>query len=459
MEVGVFNMSFMQNEFSGIGMRLIWSEENRVQKILEVERALAIVEAKYGLIPQDKAQLIDQHLHLAETDWRKIRLSYARSGHFVSGLVKYFEEILPDHAGDYLHFGSTTQDILDTGMILQLKEAHKDTKKRAWDLIRAVAKQAREQANVITVGRVHGQIANPILLGHQLAIYLEELMDLYEELDRIEDKTFYSAISGVVGTYAGYGYDGLSIAEKVADKLGLNFDPIGWHTRRERLVDYMHLLAKFAGVIGKAASNLVNLARTEIDEYEESYRGGRQGSTAVPTLRCPYLNEATLNLAHLVHNEMNLMYQSMLVTHEKDTIAWRNQWVAIPAINMYLSCMFNYLTSSFNNGRFKQDQIAKNLAASGGKLQAEKLMNTLATRLGKHRAHELVYELGNASVEENADFVNIVKQNQEVNEILSAEELKAIFKPENGLGASKILYQKVMGRYDDLLAKQKETNF
>src|SRR5699024_10281966 len=136
---GALGMEMMQNEFSAITMRKIWEDKNRLKKICEVEVAIASAQKELGLIPEDKADLILEHVNLENIDWRRLRLSYGKSGHFISGVVKYFEEVLPEDAGSYLHYGATTQDILDTAMVLQLKDAHKDTKKRLKKLMQVIA--------------------------------------------------------------------------------------------------------------------------------------------------------------------------------------------------------------------------------------------------------------------------------------------------------------------------------
>lgn len=447
MSFGALGMEMMQNEFSAIGMRNIWSDDNRLEKICAAEVALAEAQAELGIIPEDKAAIIREQVNVENIDRRKLRLSYGRSGHFLSGFVKYFEDKLPEDAGSYLHYGSTTQDILDTGMILQLKEAHQDTLKRLKKLMRLVAKKAEELSGVVGVGRAHGNHAIPINYGYKLAVYLNELMEMAERLKASEDFVFTSAFSGAVGSYAGYGKQGLEVAELVANKLELSFARIGWHTQRSRFVDYTHILAMTSGVMGKMGKNLFDLSRSEIKEFDESYGKGRQGSTAMPTMRNPYLSEAVYNLANIIHNEMNMMYQSMLVSHEKDTIGWRNQWVAIPNINMYLSGQFAYLTAALQNGDFHLDAIEKNLHVEQGMIVSERLMLALSKKIGKGAAHQLMYNIGNKSREENSSFEANVRADEGVQVALSKDELDELFSVYSYVGQSELLCQEILSRY------------
>ncbi len=447
MGFGALGMEMMQNEFSAVSMRNIWSDDNRLEKICKVEVALAEAQAKLGIIPKDKAAIIREHVKVENIGRRKLRLSYGRSGHFLSGFVKYFEEILPENAGSYLHYGSTTQDILDTGMVLQLKEAHADTLKRLDKLMRLIAKKAEEMSEVVGVGRAHGNHAIPINYGYKLAVYLNELMEMYERLKASEDFVFTSAFSGAVGSYAGYGDQGLEMAELVADHLGLSFDRIGWHTQRTRFVDYMHILAMLSGVMGKMGKNLFDLSRSEIKEFDESYGKGRQGSTAMPTMRNPYLSEAVYNLAEIIQDEMQRMYRSMLVSHEKDTIAWRNQWVAIPDMNMYLSGQFAYLTAALQNGDFHLEAIEKNLHVEQGMIVSERIMLALSSKIGKSTAHQLMYTLGNKSREEQTSFEESVRENEEIQENLSQKELDELFNVHTYVGQSETLCREILIRY------------
>lgn len=444
---GALGMEMMQNEFSAIGMRNIWNDENRLQKICEVEVALAQSQAALGIIPADKAEIISEYVKYENIDMRKLRLSYGRAGHFLSGFVKYFEDTLPEDAGSYLHFGSTTQDILDTGTVLQLKEAHQDTLKRLKKLMRLISEKAQELSTVVGAGRAHGNHAIPINYGYKLAVYLSELMDLYERLKASEDYVFTSALSGAVGSYAGYGDQGFEMAEAVANKLELSFDRIGWHTQRGRFVEYTHILAMLSGVMGKMGKNLFDLSRSEIKEFDESYGKGRQGSTAMPTMRNPYLSEAVYNLGNLIHNEMNLMYQSMHVSHEKDTIGWRNQWVAIPDICMYLSGQLAYLTAALQNGTFHLDAIEKNLHVEGGMIVSERVMMTLSAKLGKGAAHKLIYEIGNESREQRSLFEENVRANETVQDTLSKNELDDLFNVHTYVGKSEVLCHEILERY------------
>lgn len=449
MSVGVFSMDMMQNEFSAIGMRKIWDEKNRIEKILTVEKAIAQAQAEFGIIPEEKNKIIQTSVNMDDLDWRKLRLSYGRSGHFVSGLVKYYEEVLPEDAGSYLHYGATTQDILDTGMILQLKEAHLDIQKRVQQLMKEIARLAEEHQDVVTAGRAHGNHAIPILLGHKIALYLNELMDITTQFSDLPASVFKSAISGSVGNFAGYGKDALAVTNRIAEILELTPSPIGWHTQRSSLVDYMHHLALYAGVMGKLARNLVDLSRSEIGEFSEPYTNGRQGSTAMPTMHNPYLTEAVSNLAQLIHQEMPLMYQSMIVQHEKDTMSWRHQWVAIPNIHLYLSGMFNYLTAALKGGTFNLDAIAHNLKADGGMLMSEPLMNRLAQDIGKKKAHTLMYELGNQARETKRPFEELVREDESIGQYLSASEIDQHLDPVNYTGHSKKIFQQIMQRYQE----------
>lgn len=447
MGFGALGMEMMQNEFSAIGMRNIWSDDNRLRKICEVEVTLAQAQAELRIIPKDKADIIRKHVKLENIDRRKLRLSYGRSGHFISGFVKYFEDILPENAGDYLHYGATTQDILDTGMVLQLKEAHEDTLKRLQKLMRLIAEKSEELSEAVGVGRAHGNHAIPINYGYKLAVYLNELMEMYVRLKNSEVFVFTSAFSGAVGSYAGYGEKGLETAELIAEKLELSFNRIGWHTQRSRFVDYMHILAMVSGVMGKMGKNLFDLSRSEIKEFDESYGKGRQGSTAMPTMQNPYLSEAVYNLANIIHNEMNMMYQSMLVSHEKDTITWRNQWVAIPNMNMYLSGQFAYLTAALQNGDFHLEAIEKNLHVEQGMIVSERIMLALSSKIGKSAAHCLMYTIGNVSREENRSFEENVRANEAVQEALSKEELDDLFNVHTYVGQSEKLCKEILSRY------------
>lgn len=429
-------MMTMQNEFSTASMRAVWNDKNRVAKICDVERTLAIVQGEMGIIPVEAAEKIAAVCRVENVDMRKLYLAAAKAGHFISGFVAYMQELLGPEAGEYIHFGVTTQDIFDTGIVLQLKDAHKLVKRSLVKVTQALVQIAAEHKGTVTAGRAHGNHAVPTTVGYKAAIVLNELDRHLTRLDACEDFVFSGVIASSVGTYAAWGEDGKEIERRVLNKLGLAVPEVFWHTQRDRYVEYCHLLAMVSGTLGKVGQDLFDLSRSEIREFEEPYAPGRQGSTAMPTMRNPYMSEAIVNLAQLIGNEMTLLYGSMRVSHEKDTMAWRNQWVAIPEICMYLSAQLNYAQMTLQKGTFLKENIARNLYADGGMLLSERLMIALSPHIGKQTAHALLYGIANEARNSGRLFSEVLQENTTITAVYTAEEIAALLDPHTYVGVA-----------------------
>lgn len=434
MGAGVLGLMTMQNEFSTARMRDVWDDRNRLDKMILVERTLAKVQGEMGIIPSNVAKEIQEKIQVEAIDMRRLYLEGARAGHFTSGFVTYLSHLLSEEASEYIHYGATTQDILDTGMVLQLRDAHEIIIENLEKIVKELIEKAEQHKSLLTVSRVHGQHASPTTMGYKIAITLSELERYLARLKELEPFVFTGSLAGVSGTHAGYGQRAGELEEKVCNELELSAPELFWHTQRDRFIEYTHVLALISGAIGKVGQDLFNLSRSEIGEFQEMYQSGRQGSTAIPSLRPPYICEAIVNLAFLTSQEMTLMYQSMSVTHEKDTIGWRNQWVAIPNICMYLSAQLNYFRSLLKAGKFNEEQIQRNVELKDAELVSERLMLELGQKIGKQSAHGVIYKLMNLANVTAVSLADVVKKDEVFLSYFSKEELEDMLAPENYVG-------------------------
>lgn len=451
MGAGALGLITMQNEFSTARMRTIFDDKNRLDKMCQVERAFAKVQGELGIIPKEASDCIQKTVRVKNIAIRELYLESAKAGHFTSGFVTYFSKRLGEEAGQYIHYGLTTQDVLDTATVLILRDAHRVILDNMESLLREQIKQVRKYRQTIIVGHAHGQVAAPTTLGYQLAIVLDELGRYYKELHEIASFVFTGAFAGVVGTYASFGPQAQSIVEKACQQLDLSVPTLCWHTQRDRFIDYAHILAKFSGALGKLGQDLFDASRSEIGEFEEGYVSGRQGSTTIPTIRPPYLCEILINLNQLICQEMPLIYQSSRITGEKDTIAWRNQWVALPNICLYLSGQVNAARALIRYGRWKRTQIAKNVQQKKTEIMSEALMFALGRKIGKQRAHALLYEVMNHAQNRGLSLHEELIHNQRILSIVSIKELEETLKPSTYIGLATKKADQVVKNISDLI--------
>lgn len=436
MGAGALGLQTMQNEFSTANMRAVWNDEHRLKKICLVERTVAQVEAELGIIPQKAADEIQEVCRYENIQMRKLYLAAAKAGHFLAGFVQYMQEQLSESSGEYIHYGMASQDILDTAMVLQLRDAHQIVYSSLQKIANELIRIAEKHQETVAVGRGHGGHSPTTTIGFRAAVMLNELDRYITRLQEIESFVFTGVIGGVVGTHAALGKWGIQVEKMVLERLDLSVPEIYWHTQRDRFVEYGHILTMISGMLQKLGQDLFDLSRAEIQEFAEPYFAGRQASTALPTKQNPYMCEAVINLGNLIQNQMNLLYEAMRVMHEKDTIGWRNIWVALPEICMYLSAQLNYSYTLLKQGTFQTDKIEQNLHLDGGSKMSERLMMALASHIGKQSAHHLLSKIAQKARENEITFNQALREDETIQQYYSKEELDDLLDPHTYTGTA-----------------------
>lgn len=429
----VIDMIMLRNNFGTEQMRQIWSEENRLQKHLDVEAAVALAEGELGVIPLEAAKKIASVAKVDLVSIEELAAESAKLKHSLMSTINALQRLSGD-AGEYVHYGLTTQDVVDTGTILQLKEAHQIISNELKDVARELARLAREHRATPMAGRSHGMQGLPTTFGFKMAVVLSEVVRHLERLKEIESRTFTGVLSGAVGTYASFGPKGPQIEELALEKLGLNTPDIGWHSSRDRISEYANILGMISGTLGKLANEFYNLMRTEIDEVEEPFSSGKVGSSTMPHKRNPAVFEGIASLTKPVFKSVALIHESMLVEHERDAMSWRAEWVALPEICIYLSSQLASTKTVLSGLVVKPKNMRRNLEKLGGLLLSERIMFALAEGIGKQTAHQLVYDLSMKAIEEDRSFKDVLSENEQVRSVLTVEKIEELLNPETYLG-------------------------
>ena len=415
----VIDMIMIQNNFGTPEMRDIWSDTNRLQKHLDVEAALALAEGELGVIPEADAQKIAAHAKVELFNIEQIAQDVARVKHSLTPTINALQAL----AGENVHFGATTQDIVDTGTILQLKE-----------IVKELAHLVKEHRTTLIAGRSHGMQALPTTFGFKLAVILSEVVRHIQRLDEVEPRAFTGVLAGAIGTYASFGEKGIEIEALALEKLGLNTPEICWHSSRDRISEYASILGLISGTLGKVGNEFYNLMRTEINELEEPFSAGKIGSSTMPHKRNPAALEGLASLTRPIFHSVALIHESLIVEHERDAMSWRAEWIALPEICIYLSAQLSIAKNVFKGLIVKPENMLKNLNLQGGLILSEKVMFELAKVIGKQTAHKLVYNISMDAIEKEKSFEEELFENAEVRAILSEAQIKELLKPENYLG-------------------------
>lgn len=431
----VLDSILLQNNFSTPEIRLIWSDENKVSKQLAVEVALAKIEGELGIIPKTAAQQIIEKAKVEHLNLLALQKESAQKRHSLIALIHALQELVGTEAGEYVHYGVTTQDIVDTGIMLQTKEAYDVIVQHSKALIQTVAALAQKHRSTLMMGRTHGIHAILITFGVKLAIWLDELLRNHKRLRQLEcNEVFVGSISGAVGTYAAFDGRGIEVERLTLAELGLVVPNISWQPSRDRFSEFATTLGIYAGTLGKIGHELFTLMKTEINEIHEPFRKGEIGSSTMPQKRNPALIEGVASLTQPIFSDDSVILQSMLIDGERDAIHWRNEWVALPEITSYLDAQLVQLTYILSELEVNTVQMRKNLDIQGSLPYSERIMFKLGKVIGKQTAHELVYQAAMKAIENHDDFISLLYQEPTVSTHFSKETIQSWIVPENNIG-------------------------
>lgn len=431
----IIDFLILGNNFGTQEMRDVWSEQNRLKHHVAIEVALAQAEGEFGIIPKHIAETIMEKADADKLDIQDIAKAVAQAKHSLMPTINAIEKQVGE-AGQYIHYGVTTQDIVDTGTVLQLKQAfdivQRDTRLIALELKRL----AKRYQYTPMVGRTHGMQALPTTFGFKLAVWLDEFVRHLTRLDEIKERVLVGNINGAIGTYSSFGVDGPQVEERTLTILGLNTPNISWQSARDRFSEYASVIALISGTLGKIGNEFYNLMRTEINEIEEPFSEGKIGSTTMPHKRNPAALEGLASLTPPILKSVALIHESMKVEHERDAMSWRAEWIALPEINIYLAAQLQTALHVLKGMMVNQQQMLKNLSLQNGLLLSEKVMFELGKRLGKQTAHHLVYQCAMQAFEQNRPFAELLLADPQLQTKLNADELTQWLDPMNYLGSA-----------------------
>ena len=423
------------NNFGTPEMREVWSEENRLRQHVDVEVALAQAEGELGVIPLEAAEKIAERANAESIDLLELADEVVRLKHSFMATINTLQRQCGE-AGEYIHYGATTQDIVDTATVLQLKQAFDIVQRDSRFVALELKKRAKQYQYTPMVGRTHGMQALPTTFGFKLAVWLDEFVRHLTRLNEIRERVLVGNISGAICTYASFGDKGPEVEQRALTLLGLNTPNIGWQAARDRFSEYASVIALISGTLGKIGNEFYNLMRTEINEIEEPFSAGKIGSSTMPHKRNPAILEGLASLTEPVFKSVALMHESMKTEHERDAMSWRAEWIALPELNIYVAAQLQMTLTVLRGMKVNSKQMLKNLELQHGLLLSEKIMFELGKKLGKQTAHQLVYESAMLAFEQERPFKEILQENTELKQHFTEQEISQWLIAENYLGSA-----------------------
>jgi adenylosuccinate lyase len=444
MPSGVFDSTLLKHLWGTDELRAIFSDENRVQKWFDYEAALALAQAELGIIPQPAAAEIAAKAKVGNIDLEAVAAEVRRIKHPLVPALRALQAACAGDHGEYLHFGPTTQDVLDTGTMLQLRQAHAVFLRDLADIGRELFRLADSHKRTPMAGRTHAVQALPITFGHKCAIWLAETGRNHERLRQLEHRVFVGSLVGAVGTQASFGAQAFEVDRKVMARLGLGVADISWQPARDRLVEYVNVLGLIGGGLAKIGNEIITLGHSEIDELAEPFNEGKVGSSTMPHKRNPSTTEAVVAVGRTLRHTVALMHEALMQEHERDASLWRLEWKALPEACLMTGAVLAQMKHVLAGLEVHPERMRRNLDALGGFLMSERVMFALAGRLGKQTAHEVVYEASMDGIARGISFERALMESPRVKQALGSEELAALLDPTSYVGLAPAIVERVL---------------
>lgn len=441
----------IESRYGSDEMRSVFEEETRFQRMLDVEGALGKALAAEEMIPKTHGQKIARKAKIKHVPVERIRELEEETGHETMALVLALAEV-SGTASRSVHFGATSNDILDTGMALQFRDALEILEGRIRNLLDVMIKQAKENVDTIMVGRTHGQHAVPTTLGMKFAIWASEMGRHLERLKQVRSRVLVGQMSGAVGTGAAWGENASKIQERVMEELGL--EPVEISSQiiqRDRFAELASFLGLLGGTLAKVALEIRNLQRTEISEVAEPFGEEQVGSSTMPHKRNPIKSERVCGLARILRANVQAALENIVIEHERDLTNSSCERVLLPECFLIIDQMFLDEQGVLEDLRIRAKRMERNLELTQGLNMAEVVMIELTKRgMDRQKAHKALRECSSYALREGVSLSSALQQNGEILEQISKKEIRDLLNPEKYLGDAEKKVKRVIRNLEKL---------
>lgn len=419
-------------------LRMLFAEQTRVRGWVEVMAALAETQAEFGLIPALAAAEIRACCHALQIDQpflAEVGAHFAASNHSLLGLIKAVQARCGPSGGEWLCYGATVQDITDTHLMRTLKIVRKRFIAHLVVIEQSLMRMAQEHRGVAMSGRTHGQTGLPVTFGYKAGMWLDELDRHRRRLQALAGRMDVGQLSGGVGSLSSYGAQALELQQRFLERLGLQAPPFSWTTTRDRLAEWVNVLAMLSASADRIGHEVYNLQRPEIGELSEGFVSGTVGSITMPQKRNPEISEHLGTLSRVVRHHAAHMNENLVHDHERDGRSWKGEWLILPETALATGKALQLLETLLENLQVNAARMRENIARSRGFIHAEAIMLALAPKLGKQSAHTLVYDIAMQAQEQGVHLKTAVANDPRVAAHLSAADLEPLFDLEASTGA------------------------
>lgn len=444
MATAPIDSKLFRDMFGTEAMREIFDETTTLQRYLDVEAALARVQAKLGIIPNEAASEISSKCLVELMDQEAIAKETIIVGYPILALVRGIVSACDNNLGEYAHWGATTQDIMDSGLVLQIRDAINLLDSELEELCKTLARLTDEYRHATMAGRTHLQHALPVTFGLKSAVWLASLLRMRERLNQLRPRVLVGQFAGASGTLASLGERGMEVSDGLMDELGLGRALAPWHVSRDAVAETICFLALLNGALSKIATDVMLLMTTELQEAFEPFVKGRGASSTMPQKRNPISCEIIRGSARLVRSHASACLEAMEADFERATGPWHVEWIAVPEAFVLTSGALSQANFMLAGLEVDTDRMRRNLEASNGLIMAEAVMMGLAPVVGRTTAHDKVYEACRRAIAEGVHLRDALLADSEIFTQLGPKEIERLMEPANYLGATQQMIDRVL---------------
>jgi 3-carboxy-cis,cis-muconate cycloisomerase len=432
--------------FTTDAIREVFSDRACLQRMLDFEAALARAQARTGVIPASAASPIQAKCRAELFDFEALARAAALAGNLAIPMVKQLTALVADdqEAGRYVHWGATSQDAIDTGLVLQLRDALDLIEQDLARLSDALAQLADQHRLTPVVGRTWMQHALPITFGLKAAGALDAIGRHQARLMELKPRLLMLQFGGAAGTLASLGSKGLEVAAQLADELKLSLPELPWHGQRDRIAEVAATLGLVAGTLGKMARDLSLQMQTDVAEVSEPAGEGRGGSSTMPHKRNPVSSAVVLSAAVRIPPLVSTMLAAMVQEHERGLGGWHAEWKTLPEIVMLTAGALRQMVDALSGLEIDAARMRQNLDTTRGQILAEAVTMALGGRIGRLPAHKLVEQACRRAVDQGRHLREVLVEDGEIAAHLTVEDLDRLLDPANYVGLAGVFVERAL---------------
>ena len=446
MTVLFFESQVYRNAWSTESLRKLFDEEARIKTWLKILSVLAEVQSKYKLIPETAGNSIKKfcnNLIIDEALLEDTRIGFEESGHSMQGFINALNKRGNEDVENWLYYGATVQDITDTWFSMVLREARNQFIADIDQICSITKELMKTHQNTVMPGRTHGQHGSPITFGFKVASWCCELDRHRIRLSQIKNRMDEGQLCGGVGTLSSLGVHGLDIQKEFCERLGLQAPIISWTSSRDVFAEWGQILALITGTADRIGHEIYNLQRTEIDEVRENLPIDTIGSITMPHKQNPEVSEHLGTLARLVRHNAAILLEGLVNDHERDGRSWKSEWHVLPLITLTTGKSIELLKLVLSRLDVRIDQMRENLKNSDEQIFSEGVMLALSRKLGKSKAHQIVYKEAKHARRKGISFKESILNNPAIMHHLDSKNIQNLFDYKSHLGQCETMVDKL----------------